>query len=117
MTAPAAANRLRTPSPVWHRRLFPVNHLPMPRVWLQGPKWRRLFDVKNVPIAEIDRLAARYHRPGRKVLTYDFAEDVRELVCEQIRFDVFAEWCDPREILSRAKVQGRRRLSETTKTR
>lgn len=30
---------------------------------------------------------------------YDFLEDVRELVCEPIRFEVYAMWSDPRERL------------------
>jgi hypothetical protein len=56
--------------------------LPMPRVFLHGPRWWR-FMVE-----------------GSKT-DYDFAEDVRELVLDRIRFDVVAEWTDPREWLSR----------------
>jgi hypothetical protein len=54
--------------------------LPMPRVFLHGPRWRRFLV------------------PGEKNY-YDFAADVRELVCEPVQFDRVAMWADPRERL------------------
>lgn len=56
--------------------------LPMPRVWLQGPRWRRFLVSTE-----------------RGCIDYDFADDVRELVMEPIRFDLAAMWADPRERL------------------
>jgi hypothetical protein len=52
--------------------------LPMPRVFLLGPRWRR-FLVE-----------------GTKH-DYDFADDVRERVLEEVRPGVVAMWSDPRE--------------------
>jgi len=72
----------------------------MPRVWLQGPKWQRAFNVQALPIAEVHPEAAKYHRPGATLLFYDFIDDVRELVCERLQVDVYAEWSDPRERFS-----------------
>jgi hypothetical protein len=69
----------------------------MPRVWMWGPKWRRGFDVRNPLIAEVHPESAKYHPPRRRLLVYNLEPDVRELVCEPIRFDVYAEWSDPRE--------------------
>lgn len=54
--------------------------LPMPRVWLHGPRWRRFLVSQE-----------------RGCIEYDFAGDVRELVLEELRFNVYAEWSDPRE--------------------
>lgn len=61
--------------------------LPAVRVWIRGPKWQRLFGIP------------RCEPPRSKFFLYDFAEDVRELACEQLRHDVYAEWSDPREWL------------------
>lgn len=69
-----------------YRRLPVRTPLVMPRVFLQGPKWRQ-FNVTFVRKGRVQ------HHP----CLYDFADDVRELVCEPIRFDVYAMWNDPRE--------------------
>jgi hypothetical protein len=70
---------------VYHR--LPVRELlPLPRVFLQGPHRKRFL----VPFKS-DK-----GRP-RGPWLYDFADDVRELACEQVRFDVYAMWSDPRE--------------------
>jgi hypothetical protein len=69
--------------------------LPAANFWLSGPRWRRAFALARVTLPPIaGRPLARRH-----VLVYDQAEDVRELVLEPLRFDVFAEWVDPRERL------------------
>jgi hypothetical protein len=81
------------------RRLWSFDHLPMPRCYMRGPKWRRAFDVREIPIADLDPQAAKLHRPGRKLLVFTLEPDVRELVCEPIRGDVYAMWSDPRELL------------------
>lgn len=72
---------------VYHRlRIATV--LPMPRVFLHGPRcWRFCRDSQPDP-----------NRWQHNV--YDFAEDVRELACERIRLDVYAMWTDPRERLA-----------------
>jgi hypothetical protein len=79
------------------RRMWSFDGLPMARVYMHGPKWRRWFEVREVPIAEIDPDAAPLHRPGRKLLVFTLEEDVRERVCEQLGFDRYAMWSDPRE--------------------
>jgi hypothetical protein len=56
--------------------------LPMPRVWLHGPRWRR-FLVST----------------AKGCVDFDFFPDVRELVCEPVQFDRVAMWADPRERL------------------
>jgi hypothetical protein len=76
---------------------WPPHRLRMPRAYFQGQNWQRAFDVQRVPIAEVDPVSAKYHRPGKRVLVYDFTDDVRELVCEPIRHDVYAMWSDPWE--------------------
>lgn len=69
----------------------------MPRAFMYGPRWRRHFDVREVPVADVDPVAAKYHRPGRTLLVFTFEPDVRELLQLEIRPGVFAEWSDPRE--------------------
>lgn len=81
------------------RRMWSSDELPMPRAFFRGPRWKRLCDVREVPIAEIDPVAAKYHRPGRKLLIFTFEDEVRERICEQLRFDVYAQWSDPRDRL------------------
>jgi hypothetical protein len=55
------------------------DRLPMPKVWLHG---------RRAPWFLTAAIARGY---------YDFSDDVRELVLEPIRDDVYAEWSDPRE--------------------
>jgi hypothetical protein len=62
--------------------------LPLSRVWLHGPRWHRL-------LANTDGLIEYDRELGLSI--YDFTDDVRELVCEPIRHDVYAMWTDPRE--------------------
>jgi hypothetical protein len=73
------------------RRMACLAPLPNIRVFLHGPRWRRTFDVKEVATA-LPRGG-----PVRLVLLYDFEADVRELVLDELRPDVFAMWSDPRE--------------------
>ena len=80
--------------------MWSLDRLPMARAFFTGPKWRRHFDVREIPIADVDPEAARLHRPGRKLLMFTFEEDVRELVQlgagtfrgEELRPGVFAQW-------------------------
>lgn len=68
-------------------RLHVLGDLPMPRVYLRGPRcWRFCRDSQPDPNA---------WRPH----VYDFEPDVRELVCEPVQFDRVAMWADPRERL------------------
>lgn len=52
--------------------------LPMPFVYARGRRWRSFLTEDGC---------------------YDFAADVRELVCEPLAFDRVAMWADPRERL------------------
>jgi hypothetical protein len=79
--------------------MWSFDHLPMPRAFFKGPKWKRLCDVSERLIADVDPFAAQYHRPGRKLLMFTLEDDVRERACEQLRPNVFAQWSDPREQL------------------
>jgi hypothetical protein len=72
-----------------YRKLIVRSPLPMPRVVLQGPKWRQQL----MPYRTTNGRMA-YH-PS----CYDFFPDVRELVCEPVQFDRVAMWADPRERL------------------
>lgn len=72
-----------------YRKLDVRAKLPMPRVVLQGPKWRACLMTYRTANG---RTA---HHPR----CYDFEPDVRELVCEPIQFDRVAMWADPRERL------------------
>jgi hypothetical protein len=81
------------------RRMWSLDDLSMPRAYMRGPRWRSMFNVREVPIADIDPQAAQYHRPGRKLLMFSLEADVHELVQEEIRPGVFAEWSDPYERL------------------
>jgi hypothetical protein len=81
------------------RKLHSLDNLPALRCFLHGPKWRRHFGITETPIAEIDPNAARFHRPGRKLLLFTLEADVRERIQEEIRPGVYAEWSDPRERL------------------
>lgn len=82
----------RTPEGAYasiYRKLDVRATLPMPRVVLQGPKWRAClmtYQTANGRTA---------HHPR----CYDFFPDVRELVCEPLQFDRVAMWADPRERL------------------
>jgi hypothetical protein len=73
---------------VMARRLWNADHLPMPRVFMIGPRWRRHFGVKSEP---------RAFRSSK--LTFTFEPDVRELVLDEIRPGVYAQWSDPFERL------------------
>jgi hypothetical protein len=72
-----------------YRRLRVRTDLPLPRVFLFGPRWRRLL----MPYRTANGRTA-YHP-----CIYDFFPDVRELVCEPVQFDRVAMWADPRERL------------------
>ena len=79
------------------RRMWSLDQLPMPRAWFTGPRWKRLCEVRELPIADVDPVAAQYHRPGRKLLLFSFEDEVRERVLVRLRDDVYAEWTDPLE--------------------
>lgn len=83
------------------RRLWSIDGLLMASVWMYGPRWRRHFAVVETPIVELDPEAAKYHRPGRKLLTFTLEDDVRELIMDPINpaLDRVAMWSDPRERL------------------
>lgn len=89
------------------RRMWSMDRLPMPRAFFRGPKWKRLCGVREIPIAEIDPIAAQYHRPGRKLLIFSFEPDVRERVCQAIQYDRVAMWSDPLEWLGLSEVARR----------
>jgi hypothetical protein len=72
-----------------YRKLTVRVPLPMPRVVLQGPKWRQCLMAYRT---NTGRMA--YHP-----CIYDLFPDVRELVCEPLQFDRVAMWADPRERL------------------
>lgn len=89
-----AAARLRM------RRLRVRDPLPNARVWLRGPKWQRAFHVQHLAFSAVHPPCEQYPNPtDQKFWWYDFEDDVRELACERLRFDVYAEWSDPRERL------------------
>jgi len=74
-----------------YRKLVILTPLPLPRVVLIGPRaWRFCRDSQPNPNCWA-------------VNRYDFTNDVRELVLERLRFDVYAEWSDPREWASVAR--------------
>lgn len=79
------------------RRMWSTDDLPMPRAYFCGPRWKRICGVEEIPIADLHPVAAQYHRPGRKLLVFSLVDDVRELICEPLRGDVYAMWSDPRE--------------------
>jgi len=78
------------------RRMVSFDRLPLPGVFLHGPRWRRHFDVKEVaqslPLEDGRRALSL-------VLVYDFEADVRERIVEELRPSVAAMWTDPRERL------------------
>lgn len=79
------------------RRMWSLDRLPMPRAFMRGPKWRRLFGVEERPIADVAPDQASWHRPGRKLLMFTLEDDVRELILpeeNQIRPGVLPEWLD-----------------------
>lgn len=86
------------PRPRGFKGLWSFDELPRARVWMTGPHWRRLFGVQQVPLVDVAPDSARFHRPGKQVLLFTFEDDVRELVLEEIRPGVYAEWSDPREM-------------------
>lgn len=65
--------------------------LPCLRSVMLGRRWQRTFDVRKV--------ALTIGRRPRYGLVVDLYPDVREQVVEDIRHDVAAMWCCPRERL------------------
>jgi len=87
MRAEAQARRKATALRM--RRVYTRDtRLPLLRVWCHGPRWRRFFEDEEGFMTR----GGAYGWP-----VYDFTADIRELVCEPIRHDVYAEWADPRE--------------------
>ena len=62
------------------RRMWSLERLPLPRAFFHGPRWRSTCGVRDVPIADVDPIAARYHRPGRRLLMFTLEEEVRAVV-------------------------------------
>lgn len=90
-----------------HRRIYVLDGLRTSRVWMHGPRWRSSFGVREVPLVDL------LHPPcvsntKRKVLTWSFEDDIRELMLDEIRPGVFAQWSDPFERIG---------LSSTTRKR
>lgn len=84
---------------LYMRRIWPVPDFTLPnvRIFLAGPQRRRAFGIRRRLIAEVAPLAATLHRSGKQLWWFDLEADVRELICEPIRFDVYAQWSDPYE--------------------
>lgn len=78
-------------------RLYHLDGLKTPRCWMWGPQWKRHFQVRARRIAEVAPASAKYFRTGATVLVFSFEDDIRELVLEEIRPGVYAQWSDPRE--------------------
>jgi len=66
-------------------------HLPIASVRLLGKRWYQ-FLPKLERREDNTRIKRRWQ--------YDMEEDVRELVCEEVRPGVYAEWSDARERLT-----------------
>ena len=84
-----AAKRKRRDESWWGKRLRerpPI--LPLARVYLFGKRWYRW----------LPKLERRDDNTRiRRAWDYDVAEDVFELVCEEVRPGIYAEWADARE--------------------
>jgi hypothetical protein len=81
-----------------NKRIFPLPDLQLNvRVFIHGPKWHRLFDVHRRPVADVIPEFLNLHPRGKQLWWFDLESDVRELVCEPIRGDVYAMWSDPTE--------------------
>jgi hypothetical protein len=76
------------------RHLYQCDRLQHARVWMTGPHWRKCFGVQR----------------AMTVLLFSFEEDVRELVLEEIRPGVYAQWSDPRERFGLLLASRRRQL-------
>lgn len=83
------------------RRMWSLDRLPLVRTFMTGRRWRSTFGVREIPIVQLDPEAAKFHRPGRKLLIFSIEEDVREMVTrgglgarEELRPGVFAEWSE-----------------------
>lgn len=93
-----------------HRRIYVLDGLRMPRVWMHGPKWRRLFDVREVLLVDLlPPSLDRYFDPRRKALTWSFEDDIRELIQDEIRPGVYAQWSDPLERIGLSRSTRKRR--------
>jgi hypothetical protein len=101
------------------RRIFVLDGLRMPRVWTHGPQWKRSFGVREVPLVDLlapgerEKFDLESHpKLLRPVLTWSFEEDLRELIQEEIRPGVYAEWSDPFEAMGLQQKGSRRRCRE-----
>lgn len=77
------------PHTLWmggQRQLCTDVPLPLARMWLCGPKWRRGFEVEA---------QKRSFRKSRLVVSFE--ADIRERICEELRPGVVAQWSDPYE--------------------
>jgi hypothetical protein len=68
----------------------------MPHVWLHGPRWIACFGVQRVPARQI---FPDFVPSNRVFLVYSFEQDLRELMCAELRPGVYADWSDAREQL------------------
>lgn len=96
---PRQPRRFRPPRTGGGRRLFSLDRLRV-RVWMWGPRWRRAFGVREVPLTEIAPESVPYHprARGKTLLVFSLEDEVRERVLEEIRPGVYAQWSDPREV-------------------
>lgn len=69
------------------------------RIWLRGPKWKKLGGVEVKRETEVfGRLM--FGQPERAMLCYDFEQDIRELVGPPpLQYDRRPMWSDPLEQL------------------
>jgi len=81
--------------------MFPLPDLQLNiRVFVHGPKGRRLFGIERRLVADVIPQYKNLHPAGKQLWWFDLEDDVRELVCERLQVDVYAEWSDPRERFS-----------------
>jgi hypothetical protein len=79
-------------------RVRVTDPLPLARVWMRGPRWKRAFGLQHLAYSHVNPPSAEHQNPTDKMFWwYDFEDDVRELVLEELRPGVVAQWSDPRE--------------------
>lgn len=80
-------------------KLYSLDGLRMPKCWMHGPRWKQRFDVREQLLSDVSPTSAGYHQIGKKVLTFTFEDDLRELMFQEIRPGVLADWSCPWEQL------------------
>lgn len=100
MEEDAALRRVSKPAFTPKRRthsikIWTLDRLPSLRVYMHGPQWRRHFNVRHVPIVDVD--PSGVHPPGKMLWIFELWEDVQERICrtgDLIRPGIFAEWSE-----------------------